>query len=139
MKLFYVSRKIEESTILSKGILLVHSEVFVVLHVVNVDPLCVQGDPVVKVPLGTLLDIVEGLVAPPALVPTEGPLRCEDWGPYQAEVLGDDGIRVLRRNKEVQVAEATCRDRREGYVSRLVVVAHPPVLGLGIVVVDTDP
>jgi hypothetical protein len=51
VELVDVAREIEESTWLTLSVELIHSEVLIVLHVVDVDPLGVKRDPVVDVAL----------------------------------------------------------------------------------------
>jgi len=52
VELVDVAREVVESTWLTFSVELIHSEVLIVLHVVDVDPLGVKGDAVVDVALG---------------------------------------------------------------------------------------
>ena len=58
------------------------SEVSVLLHVVDVDPLGVERDLVVQVALARGFDVSEVPVAPLALVPSKSPLRDQDGVAY---------------------------------------------------------
>lgn len=68
----------------------VNLEVLIVLHVVNISPLSIERDVVLGVVLNDVLVVLDGAEAPLALVPSERPLRHEDWLANDALVVADD-------------------------------------------------
>jgi hypothetical protein len=93
----------EEGSWLSEVVSLIISEIFIVLHVVNVDPLSIDGYLIFNIALKGLNDILEGAVTPLALVPAEGPLGGQHRSANQTVILSYNTFWVLGRQHDIDV------------------------------------
>jgi len=71
---------------------LINYEVLIVVHVVDVSPLSIKGDIVFLVIINNLLVLIDSAEAVFALMPSEGPLRHQNWLANDTLVVGNNGI-----------------------------------------------
>jgi len=105
-------RKPIEGAGVTSLVLLRVGEISVVLHVVDINPLSVEGDLVVNVALERFLELSIIVIAPAALVPSESPLGDKIWGSNETLILGNDRLWSLGRKNNKDVTETTSGNSR---------------------------
>lgn len=116
----------------------INSEVSIVVHVVDIAPDGVKRNLVFKVAYSHVIESISGVVTPPALVPSEGPLREKNWLANNFEVTGENSVWGSVDNEE-HVSDSTNCDSCGVDFSKIFVVENDPVLSSSQVVEDSNP
>ena len=117
----------------------VDCEVAVPIHIVDICPLCVKRDPVLSVVVYHRSVIILSAVAVLALMPSQSPLRLQNWLTNDGLVESDDRVRSLCSEHHIDVCHTTSCDLLELDYAFTRLVLDDPVLGVSLLEEDSYP
>jgi len=115
-----------------------NSEIFVVIHVVDVGPLHIKWQIVIHVSLNVVLKVLGTCVTPLALLPSEGPHWSEHWLSNEV-VISLGNVVWIGSEEQGDISDTARGDGCKVDLSVNIVVVDDPVLGMSQVGINTKP